>query len=246
MHLFLTSSNLTPNGKYINEENGFRSLLLSVLPFKAINCLYIASDPEDKEHNDEWSNHQLEALKRSKFKVNQMKILDLRSKENIEQLIQKADLIILGGGHVPTQNHFFHEIHLKKYLKDYEGVIVGISAGSMNCARIVYAMPELPGEYLDKKYNRFLDGLSFTDTMIIPHYNEIHDDQLDGVHIFKDIAYPDSLKRTFIVLVDGSYIHIHEGIEELYGLSYKIEKGKQTLIQDKEKHTLLTNSLKSS
>lgn len=27
MHLFLTSSNLTLNGQYINEENGFRSLL---------------------------------------------------------------------------------------------------------------------------------------------------------------------------------------------------------------------------
>lgn len=242
MHLFLTSSNLTPNGKYINEENGFRSLLFSVLPFKALNCLYIASDPQDNDHNDEWSRHQLEALKRSKFRINKMEILDARTKENTQQLIQEADLILLGGGHVPTQNHFFHKIHLRKYLKDYEGVIVGISAGSMNCARIVYAMPELPGEYLDKKYNRYLDGLSLTNTMIIPHYNEIHDDYLDGVHIFKDIAYPDSLKRTFIVLVDGSYIHIHEGIEEVYGLSYKIEKGKQTLIQEQEKHTILTNS----
>ena len=27
MHLFLTSSNLTLHGQYINEENGFRSLL---------------------------------------------------------------------------------------------------------------------------------------------------------------------------------------------------------------------------
>ena len=32
MHLFLTSSNLTLNGQYINEENDFRSLLFDVLP----------------------------------------------------------------------------------------------------------------------------------------------------------------------------------------------------------------------
>ena len=32
MHLFLTSSNLTLNGQYMNEENGFRSLLFDVLP----------------------------------------------------------------------------------------------------------------------------------------------------------------------------------------------------------------------
>ena len=43
MHLFLTSSNLTLNGQYINEENGFRSLLFDVLP-RYIRCLYIASD----------------------------------------------------------------------------------------------------------------------------------------------------------------------------------------------------------
>lgn len=47
-------------------------------------------------------------------------------------------------------------------------------------------------------------------------------------------AYPDSAKRTFIVLVDGSFIHIHEGKEVIYGLSYKIEKGKQSLIQEKD------------
>lgn len=40
MHLFLTSSNLTLNGQYINEENAFRSLLFDVLP-RHIRCLYI-------------------------------------------------------------------------------------------------------------------------------------------------------------------------------------------------------------
>ena len=56
MHLFLTSSNLTLNGQYINEENGFRSLLFDVLP-RHIHCLYIASDPIDTIHNDEWGNY---------------------------------------------------------------------------------------------------------------------------------------------------------------------------------------------
>lgn len=232
MHLFLTSSNLTLNGQYIKEENGFRSLLFDVLPHH-IRCLYIASDPIDTPHNDEWGNYQKKALMNSHFLVDTFTILDDRNKEKTEELVKESDLIILGGGHVPTQNKFFREIHLKKYLKEYEGVIVGVSAGSMNCAKTVYAMPELPGEYLDKKYQRYLPGLELTQTMIIPHYNEIHDDCLDGVHIFKDIAYPDSAKRTFIVLVDGSFIHIHEGKEVIHGLSYKIEKGKQTLIQEK-------------
>ena len=123
MHLFLTSSNLTLNGQYINEENGFRSLLFDVLP-RHINCLYIASDPTDTTHNDEWGNYQKKALMNSRFLVDTFMILDDRNREETEELVKESDLIILGGGHVPTQNKFFREIHLKKYLKDYDGVIV--------------------------------------------------------------------------------------------------------------------------
>ena len=113
MHLFLTSSNLTLNGQYINEENGFRSLLFDVFPHH-IHCLYIASDPIDTTHNDEWGNYQKKALMNSHFLVDTFTILDDRNKEKTEELVKESDLIILGGGHVPTQNKFFREIHLKK------------------------------------------------------------------------------------------------------------------------------------
>ena len=110
MHLFLTSSNLTLNGQYINEENGFRSLLFDVLP-RHIRCLYIPSDPIDTPHNDEWGNYQKKALMNSHFLVDTFTILDDRNKEKTEELVKESDLIILGGGHVPTQNKFFREIH---------------------------------------------------------------------------------------------------------------------------------------
>ena len=48
-----------------------------------------------------------------------------------------TDLIILAGGHVPTQNRYFQEINLKSLLKNYQGVILGISAGTMNSAETV-------------------------------------------------------------------------------------------------------------
>ncbi len=56
------------------------------------------------------------------------------------------DVILLGGGHVPTQNAFMERIGLKERLRKYEGLIIGWSAGSMNCAEIVYAAPKLEGE----------------------------------------------------------------------------------------------------
>ena len=38
---------------------------------------------------------------------------------------------------VPTQNAFFHKIRLPELLRDYGGVVLGISAGSMNMAATV-------------------------------------------------------------------------------------------------------------
>ena len=54
----------------------------------------------------------------SRFLVDTFMILDDRNREETEELVKESDLIILGGGHVPTQNKFFREIHLKKYLKE--------------------------------------------------------------------------------------------------------------------------------
>ena len=41
----------------------------------------------------------------------------------------------------------------------------------MNCAQIVYAQPELEGEAIDPKYERFLEGLNLTKFQILPQNN---------------------------------------------------------------------------
>ena len=54
------------------------------------------------------------------------------------------DVIILTGGHVPTENVFFKELGLREKLRDFDGLVIAWSAGSMNCADTVYAGPEIP------------------------------------------------------------------------------------------------------
>lgn len=39
-------------------------------------------------------------------------------------------------------------------LQDWDGLLIAWSAGSMNCAEMVYAGPELPGEAIDPNYQR--------------------------------------------------------------------------------------------
>lgn len=139
--------------------------------------------------------------------------------------VHDYDVIILGGGHVPTQNRFFHEIHLKEKMEHFNGIVIGISAGSMNAASIVYTQPEEAGEAIDPNYQRYLDGLHLTDTQMIPHYQMIQDWTLDGLHLFKDITCIESIGKEFIALVDGSYIFIDNNKEWIYGESYIIKDG---------------------
>ena len=139
----------------------------------------------------------------------QFRILDGRNESAAAELVRGSDLLILSGGHVPTQNRFFEKIHLREIMKDYSGVVIGISAGSMNSADAVYAQPEEEGEAIDPSYQRFLSGLGLTEINLLPHYQENKDDVLDGLKIYEDIAYPDSMGKTFYAIPDGSYLFVN-------------------------------------
>lgn len=146
-------------------------------------------------------------------------------KEAIVQKISAYNVVILSGGHVPTQNRFFHKIQLKEELQNFDGILIGISAGTMNSARVVYAQPELEGESVDTEYQRFLDGLGLTELMILPHYQDVKEDILDGKRIMEDITYPDSMGKEFYAINDGSYILIENENQTLYGEGYRIKDG---------------------
>ena len=64
--------------------------------------------------------------------------------------------------------------------------------------------------------------------MTIPHYNQDKDGLLDGLRLYEDITYADSMGRQFYVLVDGSYLLGKNGREELRGEAYLIENGALT------------------
>ena len=126
---------------------------------------------------------------------------------------------------MPTQNLFFQKIKLSKLMKNFQGVVLGISAGSMNCARRVYAQPEAPGESRPD-FRRWYPGLGLSEINILPHYQQVWDMMLDGKRLFEDITYLDSVGHSFLSLVDGSYLVEKDGETTLYGESYAMIDGK--------------------
>ena len=153
-----------------------------------------------------------------------LQTLDRRNQRDAQLLIWQSDLIILSGGHVPTQNTFFQEIGLKELLQNYQGVVLGISAGTMNAAARVYVQPEEAGESVPE-FPRFLPGLGITHVNVLPHYQQVKDYLLDGRRLYEDITFADSYGECFFVFVDGTYLLIEDGQTYLYGKAYCLQDG---------------------
>ncbi|MBO5654995.1 MAG: Type 1 glutamine amidotransferase-like domain-containing protein, partial [Clostridia bacterium] len=84
----------------------------------------------------------VESLNLDGFGVENLTVIDHRFEGDIERTILEADVVFLAGGNVPTQNKYFKEINLKTIIEKYDGVVIGMSAGSMNSSKKVYAQPE--------------------------------------------------------------------------------------------------------
>ncbi len=221
----------------LSTENGLLNNLQKHWKDNA-KVLIICADADNIEVNDSILNIFSVSFSISGLSISQMCICDKRNEKLVEE-IAGFNVLILAGGHVPTQNKFFEKIHLKEYIKNFDGILIGISAGSMNCAEIVYAQPELEGESIDKGYKRFLYGLGITKLMVLPHYQNIKNDILDGKRLFEDITYADSYGKEFYALEDGSYFIIENNTITLFGAAYLIKDGMIKQICEKDKSIII-------
>lgn len=212
----------------IAEANGFCDQLKKIWPENA-RVLMICAGPFAFEKNDSVLYCIKESLPMSGFSVSSVEMCDARTESKADD-ISRTDVIILTGGHVPTQNAFFKKTGLKEKLKGYEGIVLAWSAGSMNCADTVYAAPELDGEALDPGFKRWIPGLGITKVNIFPHFEMLRDDVLDGLRVVEDITFADSMGHEILALNNGSYIVVDEDKETLFGEAYRILDGKMELI----------------
>ena len=186
--------------------------------------LLISGTPDDYTRNDAIINCLKESFRMSGLEFSFFEMCDARTEGLVERL-SEMDVILLGGGHVPTQNAFMKRIGLKERLRNYEGLIIGWSAGSMNCAELVYAGPESEEEAVDPNYQRWISGLGMTQVNILPHFQRLKGVVLGGLRLIEDITYADSIGHGIIALNDGSYIVVDDGAETLYGEAYSIKDG---------------------
>ena len=232
MTAFLTSSPCIYGAPraILNPENGFVDNLRSCLP-ERIRCLFVTSAPDDWAFTERVAEEMAACFEVAGLGFEELYILDRRNQEDAQMLIWKSDFILLAGGHVPTQNAFFQDIGLKDLLSNYQGVVLGISAGTMNAADRVYVQPEEPGETVPE-FPRFAEGLGITIVNVLPHYQMVKDNYLDGRKLYEDVTFADSWGETFYVFVDGTYLLVEEGQTTLFGEAYRISDGTMEKISE--------------
>lgn len=206
-------------------RNGLLDTLQSIWAERA-RVLVVCSDPCNHAGNDAVCACMKESFLMSGLSIGTFALCDGRNPDAVCGL-QDVDVLVLAGGHVPTQNAFMKQLGLREKLRGYDGVILALSAGSMNCAETVYAIPELAGEAVNPHYERWLTGLGLTTINIFPHYQYLKTVELDGLCMASDIAFPDSYGKEILALNDGSYLLLSDGNTTLYGEAYRIRDGKE-------------------
>ena len=229
MTLILTGSPTRYGEDHITEDNGLLAAVQEALPPRP-RVLLVSAAPDDRNFTDYVLDSMSACIRNSGITPSSVTMLDRRNARRARDLVRDADWIVLCGGHVPTQNRFLHEIRLKELLTGFKGLVMGCSAGSMNCAERVFSHPELPGEAVDPQYPRWLRGLGLTTRQLVPHYYQVRDVVLDGKRLFEDVIFPESWRHAFHTFPDGGYILQKDGRETLYGTAWEISNGQMRQI----------------
>jgi len=137
------------------------------------------------------------------------------------EYIKKSNVIFLSGGDTYIENEFFNQIHLKELLQDFEGIIIGQSAGSINMAESVYNSPE-EGDLSEPIY---FEGLGLSDINIEPHF-VLDITGFDEMQMYqRKHQLEESKKRQIYALCDGSHILETEESIIIYGKAYLLKDG---------------------
>lgn len=239
-HYHKINSEKIPNE--IDNTNGIVNQIKQLIDNKNA-ILYIAASPNDNEKIDIYANLLFDALRLSGIAFSEYLVLDSRTKNNASEYVKKANIVFLSGGDTYIENEFFKQIHLKELLQDFDGIVIGQSAGSINMAESVYNSPEVG----DLSLPIYYEGLGLTNINIEPHFI-LDTIGFDDMKMYqRKHQLEESKKRPIYALCDGAHILETDESITVYGKAFLIKDGiitqisgnKQTFNIDKEKNFLL-------
>jgi peptidase E len=142
--------------------------------------------------------------------IETFKLLDKRITGNLAQEILKtADVVYLTGGNPYIQLKYIKDNGLETILQSFKGIIVGVSAGSMNQGKIAYYCK-------DEHYpeTKTYEALDLVDVTIDPHYDVLNEEQ-----VFENKKWSEQIP--IIGLPNDSFVVVDNGEIIIYGENYQ-------------------------
>jgi len=181
---------------------------------------FISSSPDDSNKTKLYiygDNDEVVGL------INHLKdIIDIKGISIIDNRIPKAegiktilnsDVIYLLGGDPIKQLEFIKENEYDKAIKEYNGIILGTSAGAMNLGTISYYSKD---EAYDKTF--FYDGIGIVDVTVDPHFDITNEEQVEEAKKY-------SKEQEIIGLPNSSAIRIEDKDIEYINKCYVFQDG---------------------
>lgn len=197
-------------------NNGFNSQAAEVFKKKISKrnkFAFVASEFEKiHEKTDKYFHFFLNMFEEADIHFEEAYVIDGRmSADEAQKRVAEADVIWLSGGDTPTQFGYFQKYSLDTVIKQHDGIIIGMSAGSINMAKTSICTLSC-GHFKQEIYN----GLACVDISVEPHFirNEVSDELIDL-----------SKKYTIYGLCDESFIVCSGETIEFYGEIYKLRQG---------------------
>lgn len=174
----------------------------------------------DYERNDIYFNGNETTLGTTKTflfsDLEKFSLLDGRiNKEDGLKLLEEADVIYLQGGDPYIQLDYIKKNGYDVFLKNYNGIILGLSAGSMNLGKVSFYSK-------DEEYTKttFYEGLGIVDLTISPHFDINNKEEVEEL-------VKGSYKHRIIGLPDNSCIIVNnDGVAKSININYVYENGK--------------------
>ena len=174
---------------------------------------FVASEFETlHEKTDKYFRIFLDMFEEAGIHFEEAYVVDGRmSAAEAQKAVVEADVVWLSGGDTPTQFAYFVKYGLVESLQEHQGVIIGMSAGSINMARTSVCTLSC-GHRKQEIYN----GLGCVDISVEPHFvrDYVSDELIE-------------LSKDYIIygLCDDAIIVCSGGTIEFYGEVYKLSQG---------------------
>ncbi len=148
--------------------NDFSQLLRTYIK-PGMKLAFVASEFENIHEKTDWyCNEFLKMFSDCGITFGCVDVIDSRmSNETAQETVRNADVLWLAGGDTPTQFAYLESYGLIPYIRNHKGVIIGMSAGSINMAKTAVCT-------LTCKHNKLeiYEALGLVEFSVEPHLDK--------------------------------------------------------------------------